>query len=52
MKLKYTEDERGKVGNISKTILDIKKALNLGWKPKLSSTQAVRESTRKIIENI
>ncbi|MEM4058756.1 MAG: hypothetical protein QXZ12_08575 [Thermoplasmata archaeon] len=44
MKLKYIGGEKGWIGDIPKTILDIKKALNLGWRPKLSLTQAVRES--------
>ncbi|MCW1311712.1 MAG: hypothetical protein OH324_02715 [Candidatus Parvarchaeota archaeon] len=52
VKLKYTGSETGRIEDIPKTILDIKKALNLGWKPDLSSTQTVRESARKIIENI
>ncbi|MEM3753695.1 MAG: hypothetical protein QW778_03795 [Candidatus Micrarchaeaceae archaeon] len=52
VKLKYTGGERGWIEDIPKTILDIKKALNLGLKPDLSSTQVVRESARKIIKNI
>ncbi|MEM3455774.1 MAG: hypothetical protein QXT72_04395 [Candidatus Micrarchaeia archaeon] len=44
VKLKYTGGEIGRIEDIPKTILDIKKALNLGWKPTLSSIQAVRKS--------
>lgn len=52
VKFHYTGGERGWIGDIPKTILDIKKALNLGWKPKLNSAQSVRESAKNIINKI
>ena len=51
VKLKYTGGPTGWKGDVSRTILDIRKALSRGWSPSLSSDDAVRKSAREIINN-
>ncbi|MGC8558331.1 MAG: NAD-dependent epimerase/dehydratase family protein [Nitrososphaeria archaeon] len=48
----HTGGERGWKGDVPKTILDISKALSLGWKPRLNSAEAVRKSAKEIIRSI
>ncbi len=52
VKYNYTGGERGWVGDIPTTILDINKAIKLGWKPSMNSAEAVRKSARTIIEGM
>lgn len=47
--LSYTGGKVGWKGDISKTVLSIDKALKKGWKPTLSSNEAVRASVQGII---
>ncbi|QLG49127.1 NAD-dependent epimerase/dehydratase family protein [Natrinema halophilum] len=46
----YTGGERGWTGDVPKMRLSIEKLSALGWEPSLSSDEAVRRSTREIIE--
>ena len=50
--LNYTGGERGWIGDVPKTILDISKAVNLGWSPGLNSKESVRKSAREIINQL
>lgn len=52
VELKYTGGERGWAGDIPVTILDIGKAVSLGWRPALNSAEAVRKSARMIISGL
>ena len=52
IEFKYTGGDRGWTGDIPMTILDIRKAMGLGWEPTLSSADAVRKSARMIIETM
>lgn len=52
VRLKFTGGTTGWKGDVSKTILDIRKALSLGWSPSLRSDAAVRNSAKKIIANL
>ncbi|WP_226039273.1 NAD-dependent epimerase/dehydratase family protein [Natrinema sp. DC36] len=48
----YTGGERGWTGDVPKMRLSIEKLSALGWEPRLSSDEAVRRSTREIIEEL
>lgn len=52
VQFKFTGGDRGWIGDVPTTILDIRKAINLGWEPSLNSTEAVRKSTQMIIKNL
>jgi len=43
---------RGWVGDVKNMLLDIHKLETLGWKPKLNSKQAVRETVRNLITEL
>ena len=52
VKLKFTggvDGGRGWIGDVKNMLLDINKLKKLGWKPKLNSQQAVRETARYLI---
>ncbi len=51
VKLKYTGGKRGWKGDVPKVRLDTKKIKNLGWKPKLNSDQAIRQSIKDLLSN-
>ncbi|MFC6765059.1 NAD-dependent epimerase/dehydratase family protein [Natrinema soli] len=48
----YTGGERGWTGDVPKMRLSIEKLSALGWEPRLSSDEAVRRSTREIINEL
>ncbi|WP_226480464.1 NAD-dependent epimerase/dehydratase family protein [Natrinema amylolyticum] len=48
----YTGGERGWTGDVPKMRLSIEKLSALGWEPRLSSDEAVRRSTREIIDEL
>ncbi|WP_222917274.1 NAD-dependent epimerase/dehydratase family protein [Natrinema sp. SYSU A 869] len=48
----YTGGERGWTGDVPKMRLSIEKLSALGWEPHLSSDEAVRRSTREIIDEL
>lgn len=53
VKLKYTggvDGGRGWIGDVKNMLLDINKLKKLGWKPKLNSRQAVRETAKHLIK--
>ncbi|MGC9124052.1 MAG: NAD-dependent epimerase/dehydratase family protein [Thermoplasmata archaeon] len=52
VKFEYTGGDRGWIGDIPKTILDINKALDMGWMPKLNSKEAVKTSAIEILKSI
>ena len=55
VKLKFTggvDGGRGWIGDVKNMLLDINKLKKLGWKPKLNSKQAVRETTRHLIKDL
>jgi UDP-glucose 4-epimerase len=55
VKLKFTggvDGGRGWIGDVKNMLLDINKLKKLGWKPKLSSQQAVRETARHLIKDL
>jgi len=43
---------RGWIGDVKNMLLDIRKLKSLGWKPRLKSRQAVRETARKLITEL
>lgn len=49
-KIKYTGGARGWVGDVSKFKYNFSKLKKLGWKPKLSSNEAVALAVKKILE--
>ncbi|ELY68079.1 NAD-dependent epimerase/dehydratase family protein [Natrinema versiforme] len=48
----YTGGERGWTGDVPKMRLSIEKLSALGWEPERSSDEAVRQSTREIIDEL
>ena len=48
--VKYGEGPRGWKGDVAQVKLDTKKMSKLGWRPKLSSREAVRRSIKEIVE--
>ncbi|SER11621.1 NAD-dependent epimerase/dehydratase family protein [Natrinema salaciae] len=48
----YTGGERGWTGDVPKMRLSIEKLSALGWEPRLSSDEAVRRSTREIVDEL
>ncbi len=48
--VKYGEGPRGWKGDVPQVKLDTSRMTKLGWKPKLSSREAVRRSIREIVE--
>lgn len=48
--IKYGSDSIGWVGDVSKTSFDVARISKLGWKPKLSSNEAVFKSIRDYAE--
>ncbi len=49
VKIHYTGGEGGWKGDVPKFLLDTRKIAKLGWKPKHSSAQAVREAARIVV---
>ncbi len=47
-----TLDGRGWVGDVKFMLLDVKKLMSLGWKPKLTSKEALREAIRWVKRNL
>lgn len=45
-------DGRGWVGDVKKMCLDTRRIKSLGWKPKLGSTEAVRETARHLVKEL
>ena len=45
-----TSDGRGWVGDVKFMLLDVKKLMSLGWQPKLSSKEALRDAIRWLIK--
>lgn len=43
---------RGWIGDVKNMLLDISKLKSIGWKPKLNSKQAVKETTRHLIAEL
>lgn len=52
VEFEYTGGKRGWIGDVPTTILDIEKALSLGWEPSLNSAEAVRKSAKAIIKGL
>ncbi|MGB9759355.1 MAG: NAD-dependent epimerase/dehydratase family protein [Thermoproteota archaeon] len=55
VKKKFTggvEGGRGWIGDVKHMQLDVSKLTSLGWKPKLSSKEAVRRACRELLEDI
>ena len=55
VKLKFSggvNGGRGWIGDVKNMLLDISKLKSLGWKPKLNSEQAVRETARHLIAEL
>jgi UDP-glucose 4-epimerase len=55
VKLKFSggvNGGRGWIGDVKNMLLDISKLKSLGWKPKLNSKQAVRETARHLISEL
>ncbi|MFA9417686.1 NAD-dependent epimerase/dehydratase family protein [Natrinema sp. HArc-T2] len=48
----YTGGERGWTGDVPKMRLSIEKLAALGWEPRYSSDEAVRQSTRELIDEL
>jgi UDP-glucose 4-epimerase len=46
------EGGRGWIGDVKNMLLDISKVKSLGWKPKLNSKQAVRETARSLTREL
>ena len=43
---------RGWIGDVKLMLLDISKLKNQGWKPKLSSSQAVDAASKELLEEL
>jgi UDP-glucose 4-epimerase len=43
------EDGRGWPGDVKTMLLDISRIKNIGWRPKLSSKEAVRTAVRSLL---
>jgi UDP-glucose 4-epimerase len=55
VKFKYTggvDGGRGWIGDVKNMLLDISKLKKLGWKPKLNSEQAVKETAKHLIKEL
>ncbi len=52
VKLKYTGGDRGWIGDVPKMLLSIDKISKLGWKPKVSSTEAVRLAIKETLRSV
>jgi UDP-glucose 4-epimerase len=50
IEVKYTGGPRGWKGDVAQVKLDTRRLSKLGWRPKLSSHQAVRRTIREIVE--
>ncbi|MGQ9587250.1 MAG: NAD-dependent epimerase/dehydratase family protein [Thermoplasmata archaeon] len=50
VKVKYTGGESGWKGDVPRFLLSTKKMAKLGWKPKHSSEEAVREAARIVVK--
>ena len=50
IEVKYTGGPRGWKGDVAQVKLDTRRMSRLGWRPKLSSHQAVRRTIREIVE--
>ena len=50
-KIRYTGGERGWIGDVPKFNYNIQKMLSTGWRPKLSSEQAIYTTVRELIQN-
>ena len=50
-RIKYTGGDRGWPGDQPKVYLDTKKVLDLGWKPRHTSTEAIHLATRALLDN-
>ncbi|WP_406657751.1 NAD-dependent epimerase/dehydratase family protein [Methanolobus sp. ZRKC2] len=51
VKFKYTGGSRGWKGDVPKMMLSVDKLKQMGWTPKWSSEQSVRETVRSLLEN-
>ena len=49
-KINYTGGSRGWIGDVSKFKYDFSKLKKIGWKPKLSSDEAVKKAIEKILD--
>lgn len=52
VKVEYTGGARGWPGDVAQVRLDCTKMERLGWKPKLSSTEAVRKAAQELAEEL
>jgi hypothetical protein len=50
VKYRFTGGERGWVGDVPKMQLGVEKLKNLGWKPRLGSSESVRIAVRAMLE--
>jgi UDP-glucose 4-epimerase len=50
LELKYTGGSRGWKGDVAQVKLDTRKMTKLGWRPKLSSHEAVRRTIKETVE--
>jgi UDP-glucose 4-epimerase len=50
IEVKYTGGPRGWKGDVAQVKLDTRRMSKLGWRPKMSSHQAVRRTIREIVE--
>ncbi len=50
VRLEYTGGARGWPGDVPQVRLDTRRMQSLGWRPKLSSAEAVRRSIREMVE--
>jgi UDP-glucose 4-epimerase len=48
----YTGDDRGWPGDVPKILLDTHKIKNLGWRPQLSSLEAIKSATASMIHEL
>jgi UDP-glucose 4-epimerase len=50
IEIKYTGGSRGWKGDVAQVKLDTRRMTKLGWRPKLSSREAVKRTIREIVE--
>jgi UDP-glucose 4-epimerase len=46
---RFTGGRRGWVGDVPEMMLDIRRILSLGWRPRYSSEEAVRRTVRALL---
>jgi UDP-glucose 4-epimerase len=52
VKYEYTGGDRGWKGDVPSVLFDVRKIKALGWSPKRTSAEAIRDSVRSMIAEL